>query len=204
MKKVLTISLFLICFYTNAQKDTTKYDREEEIISDRKRYRLHNNYLMAGFGYSYSSIRSHKEQSTLGIDYVFHIRRHHFQVGVLMSGDQFLENNNLQGHIGYVYRIENEKCNIAFGLGLTRDKGEVPPIARVTDTLPAFFYRNTGIYANVSYIKKLTYDIGIGIEGIFEINKAQTFAGIKGIVFFSGGYRGKAKVHNIHVKPKRK
>jgi len=164
LKNALTISFLVLSLYISAQKDTTKYDREEEIISDAKRYRIHNNYLMAGFGYSYSSLRKPVEQATLGIDYIFHIKRHHFQAGVLMSGNQFLENNNLQGHLGYVYRIEKEKCNMAFFLGLSRDKGVVPPIERATDTVPAFYYRNTGIYASFSYIKKLTYDIGIGFE----------------------------------------
>jgi hypothetical protein len=202
LKRIFAILLFLFCLTGAAQKDTSKYDRREEIISDAKRYRIHNNYLTAGFGYSKSTIRK-SEQSTLGIDFNFHIKRQHFQAGILMSGNQFLSNNNLQGHIGYGYRIENEKSNIAFFAGPSYNTGVIDPVFRDTDTIPAHFYDAIGFYANVSYIHKLTYDIGIGLEAILEINKIQALIGIKAVLLFSGSYQGKSRVYNKHVKPKR-
>lgn len=185
-----------------AQKDTSKYDRLEEVIDLDKRYALHNNYLSAGFGLSYSNVRD-KEQSTLGIDYVFHIRREHFQVGFLMSGNEFLSNNNLQGHIGYGYRKENEKYNIAFFGGPSISTGVLPPKYNATDTIPAHFYEAFGFYGSAAYIHKLAYDIGIGLEAIIEVNTTQVFGGVKAVLFFSGAYRGKAKVFNRHVKRRR-
>lgn len=202
MKNLSFIFFSLLALTGSAQfnkKDTTEYDRKEEIIWEDKRYRIHNNYLTAGFGFSGSSLRN-KEQATLGIDYTFHIQRHHFQVGVLMSGDAFLANNNLSGHLCYGYRIENEKSNIAFFGGIAQNKGVVPAHVNGTDTIADFYYRATGLYLSASYVKKITYDIGIGLESVFELNKDQVFFGLKAIVFFSSAYQGKSKIYNKHVK----
>lgn len=203
LKTTLNILFLCITFFASAQKDTLPFNRKEEIIDKGKRYAFHNNYLTGGFGYSGTKIRE-REQATLGIDFVFHIKKQHFQAGVLMSGDKFQSNNNLSGHLCYGYRFETRKSNIAFFAGISQNKGVVPPRISEVDTIPVFYYRNTGLYASISYIHKLTYDIGIGLEGIIEVNKTQVFAGIKGIVFFSGSYRGKSKVYNKHVNPKRK
>jgi hypothetical protein len=203
LKKISIIFFLFVSAFNYAQRDTSKYDRLEEIIDNDKRYALHNNYLSVGFGLSASNVRD-REQSTLGIDYVFHIKREHFQVGFLMSGDRFLSNNNLQAHACYGYRIENEKHNIAFFGGPSFNTGVLPPKYNETDTIPARFYEAIGLYLSASYIHKLTYDIGIGIEGIFEVNSTQVFGGIKASIFFSGAYRGKSKIYNKHVKRKQK
>lgn len=185
-----------------AQRDTSAYDRLEEIIHDKKRYRIHNNYLSIGAGYNASSIRE-REQATIGIDFNFHIRRTYFQAGILMSGERFMSNNNVQAHFGYGYRKETEKYNFAFYAGPSYNTGIIPPIFREKDTLPPRIFDAFGIYANVQYAFKLTYDIGIGFEAFAEYNKVQTYGGIKTILFFSGSYRGKAKLFNRHVKPKK-
>lgn len=199
MYKYLLIFTLLFNGFCFAQRDTSKYNRLDELIQDGKRYAIHNNYLTAGFGFAYSSVRD-LEQSMIGIDYVFHIKRHHFQTGFLMSGKEFLSNNNIQGHLCYGYRIENERKNIAFFGGPSYNTGVLPPVFRTTDTLPARIYDAIGFYASASYIRKITYDIGFGVEGVFEINNIQVFGGIKAILFFSGAYRGKAKIYNKHVK----
>ncbi len=203
MKNFLVILLILSSFKSFSQRDTSKYDRLEEIIDNDKRYALHNNYLQAGAGFGGSTIRK-GEQSFIGIDYVFHIKRQHFQLGFLMSGDKFLSNNNLSGHFGYCYRIENENRNIAFTLGIAQNKGAIAAHIDGQDTIAELQYRNTGAYLSASYIKKITYDIGIGIELFGELNQTQQFFGIKGVLFFSGAYRGKAKIYNRHVKTRRK
>lgn len=204
MKRALIILLLTGSLKGFAQCDTCKYDRKEEIIDNQKRYAIHNNYLMLGGGLSGSNIRK-QEQVTVGIDFIFHIRKQHFQLGVLMSGDKFQNNNNLSGHFGYVYRIEDYKKNIAFGGGFAQNKGKIPSYINTDgDTIPDFYYRNPGIYLTAAYFKKLTYDIGIGAEFIAEFNQSQVFVGAKAVLFFSGAYRGKAKIFNRHVKSHKK
>lgn len=200
MKNLLVIFLLICSLKGAAQRDTSKYNRKDELLHDEKRYAIHNNYLTAGPGLASSNIRNY-EQKVIGIDFTFHIRRQHFQAGVLMSGDEFLGNNNLSGHFGYCYRIENEKRNIAFFGGISQNKGAIPKhINESGDTIPIFYYRNTGVYLSASYIKKFTYDIGIGIELFADLNQTQQMVGGKVIMFFSGAYRGKEKLFNRYVK----
>jgi hypothetical protein len=204
LKRAFTILLLLSGLKAVSQCDTCKYDRKEEIIDNDKRYAIHNNYLMIGGGFAGSSLRK-KEQVAVGIDFIFHIKRQHFQIGVLMSGDKFNSNNNLSGHFGYCYRIEDENRNITFGAGISQNKGKIPShITDDGDTIPDFYYRNTGIYLSAAYFKKITYDIGIGLEIIADINQVHQMIGAKAVLFFSGAYRGKAKIFNRYVKSRKK
>lgn len=200
MKNLLLIFALLNSLFGFTQKDTSKYNRKDEVLHNEKRYAMHNNYLTLGGGLSGSNLRD-KEQNILGADFTFHIRRTHFQIGFLMSGDAYLNNNNISGHFGYCYRIEDERKNISFMGGISQNKGQIPPyINNAGDSIPVFFYRNTGIYLSAAYVKKLTYDIGIGVEVFAELNQVQQMFGAKAIVFFSGSYRGKAKMFNRYVK----
>lgn len=200
LRKLLLIFTLLNSFICLSQKDTSKYNRKDEILYNEKRYAMHNNYLTFGGGICGSNLRD-AEQRVLGADFTFHIMRQHFQIGFLMSGDAFLNNNNLSGHFGYCYRIEDERRNIAFTGGISQNKGQIPSYIDFNgDTIPAFFYRNTGIYLSASYVKKLTFDIGIGVEAFTELNQTQQMYGLKAILFFSGSYRGKSKMFNRYVK----
>lgn len=200
MKKLLLIFFVLTAFSSFSQRDTSKYNRKDEVLDDDKRYAIHNNYLSFGPGVGASNIRN-IEQYAIGIDFIFHIRRQHFQLGVLMSGDAFLSNNNLSGHAGYCYRIEDEFRNIAFFAGISQNKGQIPQsFAQNGDTIPQFFYRNTGAYLSASYVKKFAYDIGIGFELFADLNQTQQFVGGKVVFFFSGAYKGKGKLYNRYVK----
>jgi len=200
----LLVLIFLIGLSENytAQKDTARYDRKEEIIDKGKRYRVHNSYLTFGPGFGSSTLRI-QEQSIIGIDFIFHIKRQHFSMGVLMSGNKFLSNNNLGAHIGYGYRKETEKYNFAVFAGPSYNEGIIPPSIVGGDTLPPRLYKAFGVYANIHYIYKLTYDMGIGGELFADFNQTQQFGGIKLIVFFSGAYQGKAKIYNKHVRQRK-
>lgn len=171
------------------------YFRKEEIIADGKRYRKHNNYLTAGPGYMTSSIRK-TVQKAVGIDFQFHIRREHFQAGVLMSGEEFLSNNNIQLHLGYGYRREKTSSNLAAFVGPTYFSG----VEGTPGVTAASFYSGFGAYACVQAITKFTYDIGFGLEAFGEISRKQKMAGIKAVFFFSGAYRGLKRNYNPNVR----
>lgn len=202
MKKIVTLLFLSIISLGFAQKDTSAYDRKEEILDNNKRYRIHNNYLTVGAGFGSSSLRF-SEQAIIGLDFNFHIRRQYFQAGILMSGNKFLSNNNLAGHLCYGYRKETNKYNFAFYAGPSYNEGIIPPKIEGTDTIAAKLFQTFGLYASIQYVFKITYDIGFGGEAFAEFNKYQTFGGVKVILFFSGAYQGKAKVYNQHVKKKK-
>lgn len=175
--------------------EKSEYDRKEEIIYDGKRYRIHNSYLNVGAGLMQSSIRT-GIQRILGIDFHFPIRRSHFQVGVMMSGESFGSNNNIQGHICYGLRKETEKSNLAIFAGPSYHTGVVGDVA---SGLP-IFYQNFGIYGGAQAVRKISYDIGLGVELFGDISNRQRIVGLKAIVFFSGAYRGLKKNFNPHVR----
>jgi len=174
------------------------YNRKEEIIHNAKRYRVYNNYLTLGGGFFYSNIRSDLQQA-ICIDYQFHIRRQQFQIGVMMSGDEFRSNNNIQAHVGYGYRQEKRKSNLAVFGGLTYYNGVVGS----KDSIPIpILYDGFGGYLSFQAIRKLTYDLGVGLEFMAEVTPQQNMLGIKFIAFFSGAYRGSARNYNPNVRKK--
>lgn len=174
------------------------YNRKEEIIHNAKRYRVYNNYLTLGGGFFYSNIRPDVQQA-ICIDYQFHIRRQQFQVGVMMSGDQFRSNNNVQAHIGYGYRVEKRKSNVAVFGGFTYYNGVVGS----KDSIPIpILYDGFGGYLSFQAIKKLSYDLGVGLEFMAEVTPQQHMLGVKLIAFFSGAYRGPARNYNPNVRKK--
>lgn len=228
IKKVLFIIVLVSSFQCFSQKEKPKerptYYRKEEILYAGKRYRLWNNYITAGGGIMGSSIRS-KEQKNIGINYHFHIQRHYFQAGVMMSGEDFLSNNQVQGHLGYGLRKETTKLNMAAFGGLTYFNGVIGRTDTTGNPYPEY-YSGAGVYVSGQIITKLSYDIGIGLEVFAEFNKyqqvpinyrwyegapvfkksgdIQTNAGFRVILYFSGAYRGLKKNYNPHVRSENK
>jgi len=174
------------------------YYRKEEILHEGKRYRLHNNYLTIGGGILWSSIRG-SEQRNIGADYNFHIRKNYFQAGLMMSGPQFLSNNNVQAHLGYGLRKETVKTNFAAYAGATWFTGVVGRTDSVGNSVPQY-YSGVGFYISGQAVTKFTYDIGIGMEVFAELNSQQSIAGFKVILFFSGAYRGLKQKYNPNVR----
>lgn len=175
-----------------------EYFRKEEIIVDNKRYRIHNNYLTFGPGFLSSSIRK-TSQKSLGIDFQFHIRRQHFQAGVMMSGETIGSNNNIGAHIGYGLRKETRNRNLAFFVGPSYFTGVEAIADSVQGTVPRL-YDGIGLYGCMQGIYKITYDIGLGAELFGEFSARQSLGGIKLIVFFSSAYVGPKKNYNPNVR----
>src|ERR1043165_5666592 len=104
------------------EKPQEVYDKEEEVIYDQKRYRVHNNYLTFGAGYIGSSLRNQAQKHTAA-DFNFHVRYSHFQLGVMMSGTEYLSNNDIQFHVGWGKRVETRPYNLAVFGGATYGTG---------------------------------------------------------------------------------
>jgi hypothetical protein len=199
IRHFVVILLMLCCEGLFAQTDSLRakqppYNRKEEIIHDAKRYRIHNNYLTFGGGFANSTIRN-QSQKVVGADFQFHVKRQHFQAGVLMSGEQFLSNNHVQGHIGYGYRRETKFSNLAVFGGPAYFYGVEGEVGT-----PERFYDGFGAYVAVQGITKFAYDIGLGIELFSEFSYKQSLFGFKIIAFFSGAYKGPKRNYNPNVR----
>ncbi|MCE3226883.1 MAG: hypothetical protein K0S32_1434 [Bacteroidetes bacterium] len=201
-------------------KEMPEYYRKEEILHEGKRYRLHNGYLTIGGGYVASAI--HADQRNVGFD--IHIplyKNTHLQAGAMMNGPYFLGNNNTQLHLGYGLRKETAKTHFAGYGGLSFFNGVIGRSDTAGIPFPEY-YSGGGIYFCAQAVTKLSYDIGIGLEGFIELGKYQQVpstsnwydgapifsksgnfsqvAGIRLIAFFSSAYRGVKRNYNPNVR----
>jgi hypothetical protein len=120
-----------------------------------------------------------------------------------MSGLEFLANNNVQGHLGYGLRKENSSVNMSIYGGVTYYTGVIGVPDSIYGSIPKY-YEGFGIYASALIAKKLTYDIGAGIEMFGEYNKNQSALGFRFILFFSGAYKGPKQNYNPNVRAENK
>ena len=204
MRLIKIISLIiglLLCVGIKAQNQPLiknkkeLYDKQEEILFDAKRYRKYNNYLTGGAGYAGSTIRT-QVQKTIGADFHFHIKRQYFLGGLLMSGEEFLSNNNVQLHACYGIREEKNYTNVAVFAGPSFFTG----VEGTPGITSATYYQGLGAYFCFEAVLKLKYDIGLGIDVFAELSQKQNLGGLKFIFFFSGAYRGLKGNYNPHVR----
>jgi hypothetical protein len=174
-----------------AQKDTLPYNRKREIVYDGKRYRVYNSYLSFGGGKAWSDIRD-RTQSYLNVDFTFHITKQYLSLGILMSGDYFLRNKNLSGHLCYAYRIEKEKYNLAGFLGPSYSYFATGTKDSSGLYIVKYNYA-LGAYLRLQAIYKVKYDVGIGLELFADISDKQKILGAGVVCYFSGAYRGEKR-----------
>lgn len=199
MKKLLLIFLFALSYFEGqSQKDTLPFNRKEEVIYDSKRYRKYNNYLTFGVGKGYSDVRR-LDQSYINLDFQFHLQREYFQVGLFMSGDEFLQSTSIQGHICYGYRHEKEKYNLAAFVGPSYSYF----VTGSTDTSGVTTVKAHSViggYVCLSAVYKVKYDVGLGIELFGDFSSQQKQGGARIVLYFSGAYRGVKR--GFKTKPK--
>jgi len=193
---------FFVAFQLSAQRwDTLPFNRKDEILYQGKRYAIHNNFLLLGLGYNFSTLHKNPEiQSTYGLQFVFHIRRQHFHAGLLVAGRTFQNTLHTAVFAGYGYRKEHLKYNWGVFTGPSYNFGILPPEFTATDTIPASLYDKPGWHVSAHYIRKILFDIGIGAEVFFNWDVHQSMGGVRLVLFFSGSYRGKENRVNRYVK----
>lgn len=172
-------------------QDTSKFVVQEnfkrEIVVGDKRYRVYNNWVSFGAGPGYHSANP-RTQFALGINFNFHIKKYYFNLGGVMSGDQFGVWNNYTGHAGYIaWRKETEHKNMAAMAGVSYTQGY--------DFLYAGYFSSNrwdrlGFYAEFQYTMKVQYAVGIGPTFFVDINEKRTLIGIRLDGYLSGAYRG--------------
>jgi hypothetical protein len=191
---VLALLLILVVGSGLRAQDTSKFVMKEnfkrEIVVGDKRYRVYNNWVSFGVGPAYHS-ENPRTQFALGLDFQFHIKKLYFNLGGMLSGDEFGVWNNYTGHIGYVpWRKETEKKNMAAFAGVSYTQG-------YTYVAPGFFDSNrwdrVGLYAEFQYTMKLQYAVGIGPTFFVDWNQKRTIIGVRLDGYLSGAYRGYVK-----------
>jgi hypothetical protein len=170
---------------TKLYRDT--FEHKKEIVLQNKRYRIYNNYLSVGAGKCYNSGWKEVDLCT-GFDFNFHAAKKYFQVGGNLVGPALWNNNCIQLHAGWGYRLERCNYQLAAYGGISFSDGYYLQLQN-TDTLKVRM-NSVGAYAALQAYYKIKFDYGIGLSTFFDVNAKQTLVGIKAELFFSGAYKG--------------
>ena len=185
---IIIVFIFL-SFAVFSQKRDSVYVPNKTIIIKNNKFKVYNNWISAGAGLA-DNFSHYGKQFTLGADFNFHLKMEYFQLGFFFVGDRFGAYNNYNYHFGYGRRVERTSFNLAYFAGLTYSTG----YRKVNNLFsPDYVYNQPGLYVNIQFVKKITYDTGIGPSLFFDINQYQSIGGIRLDVYFSGAYKGKAK-----------
>lgn len=189
--KVLLFAVVMLMPMLVSAQDTSKFVVREnfkrEIVIENKRYRVYNNWVTFGAGGAYHSANP-RTQFALGMNFEFRINKYYFNLGGLMSGDQFGVWNNYSGHLGFVpFRRENEKRNMAAMACLSYTVG-------YDYLFPGHYSSNrwdrVGFYAEYQYTMKLQYAVGVGPTFFVDVNQKRAMVGVRLDGYLSGAYRG--------------
>jgi hypothetical protein len=189
MKKLLVL-LIALCSLSPAiaQEKKDAPDLKQEVVIGGKRFKVYNNWLSGGGGAGYNT-QVPQLQFIGDVNFNFHIKGNYFQTGLILSGDAFGNYNNTVYHAGYGKRKENEKYNFAAFGGISYTRG-YRKIDRETYNIDKP-YKVPGLYIDAQAIRKVSYDVGIGIALTADVNSVRTLAGVVGTLYFSGAYKGK-------------
>jgi hypothetical protein len=215
LKKQISILFFLainfIATFSYSQTDTIingkKYKLAEETTSDAKNKKYHppmdsmfvynnkklkfyNNWISAGGGIQQNLSYKKPVGFAGGVDLNFHVKHNYFQLGAILTGVRFGTYNNYQFHLGYGKRTENKDFHFAGFVGASYSTGY---FSTRIDSITVYtrVFQKPGLYAQFEAVKKITYDVGIGVSVFGDFNQEQSIIGIRGILFFSGAYKGK-------------
>lgn len=168
------------------EKKDSVINFKKEIIIKENKFRVYNNWISGGigasqnFGYGYSN-------HNFILDFNFHRQEKYFNLGVLLVGDDIGNYYLFQFHGGIGKRIENQQWNFAGFVGPSYSKGYKKKNGYYVDEM----YSEFGAFISIEAIKKITYDIGIGIKPYADFNFRQTVAGASVVLYFSSAYQGK-------------
>lgn len=153
-----------------------------------KKLKYYNSWLTGGAGIQQNLSYNRKYGFAGGVDFNFHIKQHYFQLGTVITGEKFGSYDNYNFHLGYGKRYEDRNINAAVFIGISYSSGYAKVDSSGRYERP---FKEPGAYIEGQIIKKLTYDVGVGISVFGDYNQEQSIVGGRFIIYFSGAYKGK-------------
>ncbi len=153
-----------------------------------KKMKFYNTWLTAGAGVQQNLSYKRALGFAGGLDLNFHIQRQYFQLGTSITGEHFGFYNNYQFHAGYGKRFEDKDFHTAVFVGISYSSGYGKVDSTQTYERP---YKQPGIYVQGELVKKIAYDVGIGVSLFGDFNAEQSMIGAKLVAYFSGAYKGR-------------
>ncbi len=187
MKHVLVCVFFFLVLSHGLLAQQQKPEWKRDTVIAGNKFSLYNNWINAGAGYC-RYFTFGRDQFDMGLDFNFHITKQYFQLGLMISGEDFSIKNNYQLHAGYGKRRENALYNQALFVSPSYSTGYKYLGSGVYDHNP---YNAIGVYVEYQYTYKLHYDSGIGLTLFVDHNAFQTIGGFRIDLFLSGAFKGK-------------
>ncbi len=177
--------------YTKNHKRLTPLD--SEFVMDNKKFRYYNKWFTIGGGVQQNLTYERNLGFAGGADLNFHIKREYFQTGLEITGEGVRSFTNYELHVGYGWRYEDKDVHFAAFVGPSFSTGYAK--VQINDTLSTYSrsYNEFGLYGQAEIVKKIAYDVGIGAALFADWNQEQTIIGFRGILYFSGSYRGEKR-----------
>ncbi len=169
---------------------------DSEFVMDNKKFRYYSKWFTIGGGVQQNVTYERNLGFAGGADLNFHIKRNFFQAGAEITGVNVGAFNNYQLHLGYGWRYEDKDVHFALFLGPSFSTG----YGLVgNDSVSAYVrpYNEFGLYSQAEIVKKIAYDVGIGAALFADWNQEQTIIGFRGILYFSGSYKGEKRKQYI-------
>lgn len=160
---------------------------DSEFVINNKRLKYYNNWLTVGAGEQQNLTYKRGLGFVGGVDLNIHIKQYYFQLGTMISGEKFGYYNDYQFHLCYGKRFENKDFQYSAFAGIAYSSG----YGKVGDTVYTRKFTQPGLYIDGEVIKKIAYDVGIGLNLYADWNQEQTIIGLRVVVYFSGAYLGK-------------
>lgn len=176
----LCLPLFALCQKTETEKRDEK-TKERNISGNR--YRLRNNYV--NFGIGVGQAIGNRRSIPVGVGYNFHIKNLFFQVGYNRSEmpilwGSYTKNYLNDFHLAYCIRRETKLFNIAYVVGIGKAWGLKNDVG----------YNNIAAYGEAQLIRKVFYDVGVGICMFVNYNREYAMGGLRLDFYLSSSYQG--------------
>ena len=181
------ILLFLVLnlHISHAQEIHAK-NTKEEITIKKDRFLKKTNWITLGIGYGHK-LNSSEYSFPGSLNAYFHIKKVYFNAGIMRSKLDVLRSRysgnfltDIHGTVGF--RNETRKNNFSYFAGPSYIHG----LLDSSNT-----YRGIGAYAEIQYIQKIYYDVGIGTSVFINYNRSFPILGIRLDFYFSNAFRGK-------------
>ncbi len=175
----------LLVVKLHAQEINAK-NTKEEITIKKDRFLKKTNWLTLGWGYG-QKLNSNEYAFPGSLNTYFHLKNVYFNAGVMRSKLDVLRSRysgnyltDLHGTVGF--RTESRKNSFSYFAGPSYVFGLLDSSSR---------YKGIGAYAEVQYIQKIYYDIGIGSSVFINYNRYFPILGIRIDFYFSNAFRGR-------------
>ena len=173
--------------FTKTHKRLTPID--SEFVINNKKFRYYNKWFTIGGGAHQNVTYARELGFAGGADLNFHIKRNYYQTGLEITGVSYNFYTNYQFHFGYGWRFEDRDVHFAAFVGPSYSTG-MGLTPGDTSNIYNRKYSHVGLYLQTEIVKKIAFDVGIGASLFADWNQEQTIVGFRGILYFSGSYRG--------------